>query len=560
MDPQGLDGAKLAQLLTVARGLVTERDPDSVLNTVIKVACELTGARYAAVGILDADKRQLARFLTYGLDDDARRRIGLLPTGHGILGELIRDPRPLRLARLSDHPRSYGFPAEHPQMNTFLGAPVRIGGEVFGNLYLTEKEGGEEFDQTDEDLLVLLADFAAVAVDNARTHEQSRRGRRRIETALRGLEETAALNREMVGRGDFDRVVELVVKRARSLADSRTALLVLVEGEELRVAATAGDVDPAVLGRVTPQAGSISFGVLSAGRGQLMNADVAVRFSEVNPGGGSGIIVPLQARGSDVGVLAIFERLDPDHPFTSDDVLALESFGTSAATRIYAARALEDEKVNLSIASSERERQRWARELHDETLQELGALNVMQTASLNSDDPESLRQALIRSNAQVEQIIAGLHSLITELRPASLDQLGVGAAVGTLAERMHNRSGLDVELDVDLDFESGRAPERLEPDLEATIYRLVQEALTNVVKHANATRARVKIEETGGAVAITVEDDGAGLQGTPNGGFGLVGMRERVGLRGGDLKISSSPDAGTRVDAVLPAVHSGLTT
>ena len=276
----------------------------------------------------------------------------------------------------------------------------------------------------------------------------------------------------------------------------------------------------------------------------------------MNPGGGSGIIVPLQARGADVGVLAVFEHLDPDHPFTTDDVLALESFGTSAAMRIFAARALEDEKVSLSIASSERERRRWARELHDETLQELGALNVMQTAALNADDPEALRQALTRANAQVEQIIAGLQSLITELRPASLDQIGVGAAVGTLAERVQSRSGLEVDLDLDLDYENGRAPQRLEPELEATIYRLVQEALSNVVKHAGATRARVKIEESDGTVAITVEDDGSGFNGdSRDGGFGLVGMRERVGLRGGDLKIDSSPQSGTRVDAILPAIH-----
>ncbi len=532
MDPVNVDANKLEQLLDVGRSLVGERDPDAVLMRVLEAARTLTGARYAAVGVLDEDGSELARFLTVGIDEETRRRIGPLPRGHGILGELIRNPKPLRLTRISDHPRSYGFPAEHPPMETFLGVPVRIGDAVYGNLYLTEKEDGTEFDAVDEHVLVILAELAAVAIDNARAHAQSLRDRRKIENAMRGLEETASLNREMVGRGDYDRVIELVVKRGRSLAEARTAILLLLEGDDLHLVAAAGEVAPEILGRVTPAQGSISQGVLRAGRGQLITADVAVRFDEVNPGGGSGVIVPLRARGTDLGVLAFFDRLDPEHPFSTDDVLALESFGTSAATRIYAARALDDERVSLSIAYSERERQRWARELHDETLQELGALNVTLASALAGDDPAAMRGALERSSAQVEQVIAGLQGLITELRPASLDQLGVAAAVETLIERVSSRSGLDLDLDLDLAYDGGRATSRLDPELESTVYRLVQESLTNVVKHADATQARIKIEETEGRLTIAVEDNGHGFEGTPNGGFGVVGMRERVALRG----------------------------
>ena len=148
--------------------MVSKHDPEAVLEQVLEAARELTGARYAAIGVLDDDKRELARFLTVGIDDELRQRIGPLPRGHGILGELIRDPQPLRLARISEHPRSYGFPAEHPPMETFLGVPVMIRGEVFGNLYLTEKRGGSEFDERDEQLLVVLAEWAAIAIDNAR--------------------------------------------------------------------------------------------------------------------------------------------------------------------------------------------------------------------------------------------------------------------------------------------------------------------------------------------------------------------------------------------------------
>jgi signal transduction histidine kinase len=428
-----------------------------------------------------------------------------------------------------------------------------IRGEVFGNLYLTEKADGAEFDDQDEQSLVVLAEWAAVAVDNARAHAQGQRDKRKIEVALRGLEETAVLNREVVGRGDLEMVIELAVKRARSFAEARTAVLLLADADGVRVVAVAGEAAHEMIGREVPETGSMTSDVLRAGRGQLIPSEVASRFSEVNPGGGAGVIVPLRARGDDIGVLAVFDRLSAEHPFGPDDVVALESFGTSVATRIVAARALEDERVSLSIRYSERERKRWARELHDETLQELGALNVMQESALQVDSAESARSALAKSNEQVGQIISGLQGLITELRPAALDQLGVEAAVEVLADRLRSRSGLEIDLDIDLAFEQGRESTRHAPDLEATIYRVTQEALNNVVKHSGAEHARVKVEEDATTVKVTVEDDGSGLQEESGGqGFGLVGMRERVALLGGELTVQSVPRGGTRVTASVP--------
>ena len=245
---------------------------------------DLTGARYAAMGILDEDKSGLARFLAVGIDDETRRRIGPLPQGHGILGELIRDPRPLRLARIGDHPRSYGFPADHPPMQTFLGVPVVIRGDVFGNLYLTEKEDGAEFDDADEQLLVVLAEWAAVAVDNARAHAQSLRDKRKIEVALRGLEETAVLNREVVGRGDLELVIQLAVKRARSFADARTAVLLLADADAMKVVAVAGEASHDAIGREAPPVGSLTLDVLRAGRGQLIPARGGGPLLRAQPG------------------------------------------------------------------------------------------------------------------------------------------------------------------------------------------------------------------------------------------------------------------------------------
>ena len=548
----------LLRLLEVGRGLVSKHDPEAVLEQVIEAARELTGARYAALGVLDDDKRELARFLTVGIDDEVRQRIGPLPRGRGILGELIRAPKPLRLARISDHPRSYGFPAEHPRMESFLGVPVMIRGEVFGNLYLTEKRDGSEFDDRDEQLLIVLAEWAAIAIDNARSLEVSRRRGDELERALRGLEATVSLNREVGGETDLRRVQELVVKRGRALADAHSAVLMMFDGSSLEIADVAGELDSALIGKRLPGDDSPALDVLRANRTQAIEGSAMAGFATLGIEAPGALLVPLRSRGTDLGVLALFARIGADGEFSRDDRLALESFATSAGTAIGATRLIEDEKLRLSIASSESERRRWARELHDETLQELGALNVMQSSALQVDDVEAQRRALAQAQAQVERIISGLQGLITELRPAALDQLGTGAAVEALVDRIGSRTGLEIEADIDLAYESGRRPSRPTPELEATLYRTVQEALNNVVKHANAEHVRIKIDERGESVRVTIEDDGEGFdRAAMHEGFGLLGMQERVALIGGSLEVTSTPGQGSRVSATMPAERVG---
>lgn len=462
MSTTNLQPQHLERLLEGGRGLVSKHDPEAVLGQVLEAACEFTGARYAALGILDDDKRELARFLTVGIDDELRRRIGPLPRGHGLLGELIRVPQPLRLRDISEHPRSYGFPAEHPPMATFLGVPVMIGGEVYGNLYLTEKAGGEEFTEQDEQLLVVLAEWAAVAIDNARFHAIGQQRRDELEPAIRGLEATVSLNREVGGETDLPRVLELVVKRGRALADARNCVVLLLDGgQKLTVSQIAGELGQQLVGRELPIESSPAVDVLRAGRGQRISGAAVGRFAELGIDAVSGLLVPLRSRGVDIGVLAVFDRHGSERAFNADDQLALESFATSAAAAIAATQAIEDEKVRLSIAASERERQRWARELHDETLQELGALNVMQESALQFADATAIRRALTHSNEQVERIIT-------------------------------------------------REPTRHTPELEATVYRSVQEALNNVVKHADASRVKVLIaraRDDQGRVAVVLRID-----------------------------------------------------
>ncbi|HET8975939.1 MAG TPA: GAF domain-containing protein [Solirubrobacterales bacterium] len=546
---------RLRALLEVGRSLVSDLDLESVLCRVLETAREMTGARYAALGILDRDKSELERFLYLGVDEETARSIGALPRGHGVLGELIRDPAPLRLGDVSAHPRSYGFPAGHPAMTTFLGAPVIVRDEVFGNIYLTEKAGGAEFDPVDEELIVVLAEWAAVAIGNARLYESTDRQRSELERAVRGLQANVALTRETGGHTELDWLLELVAKRALSLVEAGSAVVLLPAEHELEVAGVAGELPEDLLGtRIDPDGGRLG-SAFRSGNVARVKAGVG---GELGLPEGPALIAPLFSRGRVVGVLGVLGAQRAGG-FSPEDELLLESFAGSAASAIGTAQVAEQEKLRLSIAASENERRRWARELHDDTLQQLGALKLMNESALRRDDPETTRKTLTRAVAQLEQSIASLEELITELRPAALDDLGIAAALDVLLDRMLPPGTRPVcERELDLAYDAGRATTRLAPELEVTIYRIVQEALNNVRKHAGADGVRVTVLEDPEHVTVTVTDDGGGFE--PGAGamrFGLTGMRERVRLADGELTITSTPGEGTRVFARLPVVRAG---
>src|SRR3954447_12667013 len=207
---------RLGRLLHGGRSLVTQLELDVVLERVLEAALDLTGARYAAIGVLDEQHKTLERFLTIGVDDETQRAIGDLPRGRGVLGVLITDPQPLRLEDVGMHPRSFGFPPGHPPMSSFLGVPILIRGKAFGNLYLTEKGGGA-FSAHDEEAAVVLAEWASVAIDNARAYATADSRRRELERAVSSLEATTAIAQTLAGETDLANVLELVVKRGRAL-------------------------------------------------------------------------------------------------------------------------------------------------------------------------------------------------------------------------------------------------------------------------------------------------------------------------------------------------------
>jgi signal transduction histidine kinase len=546
------DDHRLSRLIEVGRSLLSELDLDVVLDRVLETARELTSARFAALGILDERRRELAQFLTRGVDEATHRAIGDLPRGRGILGLLIEEPQPLRLADLGEHPRSYGFPPGHPPMRGFLGVPILIRGEAWGNLYLTEKAGGD-FDQADEDAVVVLADWAAIAIENARLYRAVDARRAELERAVRGFEATATIARAVGGETDLARVLELIVKRGRALVEARDVLILLVEGDHLRAPAGAGSLSVPE-GLSLPLRDSPLAEMLAGPRAHRLadpERSLGVRLSQLGvPGAEAALMVPLVYRGTTLGALLAFDRLTGDVGFTRDDEQLLEAFAASAATAVATAKTVEADRLRKSLEAAEAERRRWARELHDETLQALGGLKVLLSGASRLDDAAAMREAMGQAVGHVAAEIDSLRALIAELRPPALDQLGLEPALASLVQRTEATSGLEIAADVRL----GGDEDRLAPELETTVYRIVQEALTNVVKHARARQVEVVVREAVGGVDVRVADDGAGLGAGARGGggFGLVGMRERVEIAGGELHVEPRDGGGTVVRARLP--------
>jgi signal transduction histidine kinase len=542
-----LEPERLGRLVELGRSLVSELDLETLLQRILDVARELTGARYAALGVLDADHAGLERFLYSGIDEERAAQIGELPRGRGVLGVLISDPRPLRLEDVGEHESSYGSPAGHPPMTTFLGVPVHVRGAVFGNLYLADRPGGA-FTPEDEEALVVLADWAAIALANASAHHDVRGRRDELERAVRAFEATTALARAVGGETDVDAVLDLVVKRARALLDGRTAVLFRPEGEELVAAAVAGHGANGAVPRTAidrERAGP----TLRDGRSEDLH-DLPVAGAL---GARTAVWTALRFRGEALGVLTVYG----DARFSEEDERLLTAFGASAASAIATAQNAAVRALRLSMQAAEEERRRWARELHDQTLQELGGLRMLLHAGRRHGG-ERLEASVDEAVELLGDAIAELRHLITELRPAALDQIGIAAALEALAGRMARQHDLHVELEVDLDYESGRKGTRHTADLEATVYRVAQEALTNVARHSGATTATVQVADQEGTVRLEVRDHGCGF--TPEGtarGFGLVGMQERAALAGGRLQVESVPGDGTRVVAEFPAARRG---
>ena len=538
---------RLRVLIDAGISLSSELSLDALLQRLVETAAELTGARYAALGVIDRAGQSLERFFTAGIDEETRSAIGDVPRGRGILGVLIREARPLRLRDIAEDPRSVGFPRNHPPMRSFLGVPIVLRGVAYGNLYLTEKAEGAEFSAADEELTQLLAAQAAVAIENARLYESSTRW-------LRQLESLNEIGNALASEVELGPLLDLVARRMQELVEGRIVLIALPDGEGgLAVAAAAGGED---LVGMRLEAGSTKMGRILE-RGSSERVDAVVDDPEIDQrlarelGITSAIYLPLAVRGKPLGVVAVHDRLGGSAHFDEDDVRLAETLVARAAIAVDLSERVSRDALRRVVDAQELERARLARELHDETGQ---ALTSILLGLKHLDDVIETDDARVATASLRELVVTTLQDvrrLAVELRPSALDDFGLVPAIERLAGTLAEQS----ELVVDLEARLGE--QRLPAEAETALYRIVQEALTNVVKHASARRVSITLVRKEGFAVVVVEDDGLGFdpRTTRTGSLGFVGMRERVELVGGRLTVESAPGAGTTIAAEVPVTR-----
>jgi signal transduction histidine kinase len=543
--PTGQETDRLRVLVETGIAITSELSLDGVLERIAEAAAQVTGARYTALGVIDPSGSGLERFVTYGMTPEVQAKIGEPPQGRGILGVLIQDARPLRLHELAQDPRSVGFPPGHPPMSTFLGVPIHLRGVAYGNLYLTEKDGGGDFTDEDEELVTLLASQAAVAVENARLYESATSWSQQLES----LNEVGAA---LVGELELDPLLDLVATRLRELIGARLVAIALPAGDALRIAAADGEgtTDLAAINSIARD--SKTGRVLGRGRSERVdslledpevNQEVARRF-----GATTGLYVPLLVRERPIGVLVAHDKLGPDQRFSSADLRLAEQFAVRAAIAVDLSRRVARDALRRVVAGQELERRRLARELHDETGQALTSILLGLRAVDEAGSCNDVRKAVSDLRELVVATLQDVRRLAVQLRPKALDDFGLVPALERLVQTFSETSGIDVDLEAQL------GEERLPTEVETTFYRIVQEALTNVVKHAEATRVSILLVHRNGSATAVIEDDGRGFDpaNAASDSLGLQGMRERVELHDGRLNLEAAPGAGTTLVVEVP--------
>ncbi|HUJ93095.1 MAG TPA: GAF domain-containing protein [Gaiellaceae bacterium] len=532
-------------LVEAGIALSSELSLDAVLQKLVETSVTLTDARYGALGVLDPSGQRLERFLTVGVDEETRAAVGDPPAGRGILGVLIREAAPLRLHDLTRDPRSVGFPPGHPVMTSFLGVPIALRGVAYGNLYLTEKADGADFTEDDEEAVVMLGSQAAVAIENARLYESATRWSAQLES----LNEVMNV---LVTEFDLSRLLQLIATRLRDLLGARTVTIALPHGAAARIEASAGEDAEAYVGMQLAQR-SKTMRVLERRRSERVDSvldDPEVDHESARRlGARTSLYVPLVVRDAAMGVIAAHDKQGVDPRFTDDDVRIAEIFAGRAAVAVELSQRVARDALQRVVTAQELERRRLARELHDETGQALTSILLSLSALEEVHDERELHAAVAEVRELVRSTLQDVRQLAVELRPKVLDDFGLVAALERLTESFGEQTGISVHFQQLLPT-AGRLP----AEVETALYRIVQESLTNIVKHARATSVSVVLTRKDDSVSVVVEDDGVGFEPARerDGGIGLAGMRERVALLGGRLAIESRPGAGTTFVAEVP--------
>ena len=526
--------------------IAAELSLDVVLNKVVERARTLVGARFGALSVVNADG-SIRNFITSGITSDERLRIGPPPVGHGLLGVVLNEGERLRLPDIGTDPRSHGFPPNHPVMHSLLAVPISCKGPFVGNLYLSEKAGGGEFDRGDEETLERFAVQAAISIDNAHLHRQIERNNEEL-LALHGagLDVTAELS--------LDVVLDKVVERARTLAGARYGALSVVNADgSIQTFITSG-VTREERARIGPP--PVGHGLL----GVVLNEGERLRLTDIGKDSRSSgfppnhpvmhslLAVPITCKGPFVGNLYLSEKLDGGE-FSESDGQTLERFAVQAAIAIDNAH-LHRQVADLAVAQ---ERLRIAHEMHDGIAQILGYVNTKVQAAIEyirRDKTEEGLEQLRELAAAAREAYGDVREAIVDLRTLPGPTRSLDDVLSEYVDRWREQTEVSAELVVDGDLVMPNG-------IELHVVRIIQESLTNVRKHAKATAARIEVRRRENTLHITVSDDGVGFEqaGRARGvfpRFGLSTMRERAESIGGTFSIESASGGGTVVKVEVP--------
>ncbi|PUA79333.1 GAF domain-containing sensor histidine kinase [Nocardioides currus] len=536
--------ARLRLLLDAVVTMAGDLTLDGVLARIVSIAGQLVDARYAALGVLaSGDERRLRTFVHHGMEADVVDRIGALPTGHGLLGLLIDDPRPIRLRDIAAHPASYGFPEGHPPMSSFLGVPIRVRERVFGNLYLTEKVGGTDFTEIDEDVVIALAAAAGVAIENATLYQEAEHR----QTWLTATAEIAAL---LAGESDADHGLQAVADRARSVSGADVAWIVTgADPSALCFAVVSGaPVDLEAMRRL-PMEESLASVVIRTGEpvsvDDLASDERAVDPSSIEgwPELGPVVMVPLRSGQGVEGVLSLAWTPAHAEGFRRVDAALPASFAEQAALALHVARS-RAYRQRLTLFE---DRDRIGRDLHDLVIQRLFAVGLgLQSAATLTTDAEL--------GGRLAQAIDDLDDTIKDIRRTifSLGAMDSAADVQSEIERLVARAGSTMKIRPSLRLD-GPLRTALSVDVVPDLLAVLGEALTNISRHAHASEVDVRIGVDGRLVTLTVSDNGRGVD-TEAPRSGLDNMRARALRHGGTFVVESAAGTGTTVEWTVPAM------
>jgi signal transduction histidine kinase len=534
---------RLDRLLGAVVSVASDLSLPDVLRRIVESSCELASAKYGALGVIGPD-RKLVEFVNVGIPPELRERIGDLPTGKGILGLLIDDARPLRLHDLGEHAQSSGFPPDHPPMKTFLGVPVRVRGEVFGNLYLTEKRDGGDFTEDDEDIVMALAAAAGIAIENARLFEETRRR----ELWLRASTE---LTSRLLQGVDATQALGVVVEQGRTAAGAAIAALAVagVAGGAATFEVAEGDGATELAGLAVPP-GSLVGQVFDAGQPRLADNVAQLSLAGEGPtlpglgGIGPAVLVPLVAGSRVLGVLVLANRVGGP-VFTDADLRMITTYAGHAALAVEFAR-VQEEQQRLAVFE---DRDRIARDLHDLVIQRLFAVGLgLQGLTRLIDRPE-VEQRISAFVDDLDDTIREIRRSIFSLQAPSERAGGLRAEILAVVSRYAESLGFEPRLRYDGPVDSA-VPDELRPDVVATL----REALSNVARHARATSVDValQVDPAGRRLVLEVSDDGVGLPDSPGSGNGLPNMAQRAVRWDGSFETAARAGGGTTLRWCVP--------